>query len=380
MKNILIIISWLKIWWWAEKSATMVWNGLYEKWYNIKYLTFYEAKEKYDYKWEEFCLNEKISNNPLINFYKLLKRAWQIKKYCKKNNIDTVISHMEHANFPSILSKIFWNKSKITSVSHNNSLNKENYIQKLIPFFYKKSDIIVPVSKEEKKILQEKFWIKEEKILPIYNMFNISNIQEKSKEDLLKYKNLFNNWKFTFINIWRLSKPKNQQLLLNSFDKFHQQNPNSQLIILWDGELKEELQTQQKSLSSKEDIHFLWNQVNPFKFLANADCFVLSSLWEWFPMVIPEAMTCWLPLILSDFKTWAKESIMNEIQNFDEVKNISKEEYWILVPVDDENSLSQAMQDLYDDKDLQEYYSKQSKIRAKDFDVENIISEWEKNL
>ena len=59
---------------------------------------------------------------------------------------------------------------------------------------------------------------------------------------------------------------------------------------------------------------------------------------------------------------------------------VSKEEYWILVPVDDEKSLTQAMQDLYDDKDLQDYYSKQSKLRAKDFDIENIITEWESML
>lgn len=380
MKNILIIISWLKIWWWAEKSATMVWNWLYKKWYTIKYLTFYDAKEKYNFKWEEFCLYEKISNNPLINLFKLFKRAYQIKKYWKKNNIDTFLSFMEEANFPNILSKFLWNKSKII-VSIRTNIDKKSWVyKKLIKYLYPKADFITTIVKEWSYNLIQNYWIKPEKVQNIYNMFDIKNIQEKSKEGLWEYKNLFSNWKFTFINIWRFFKPKNQELLLDSFYKFHKKNTNSQLIVLWDGELKQELQNKKESLSSSKDIHFLWLHKNPYKFLANSNAFVFSSSWEGMGRVLVEAMACWLPVVSTDCKVWPKEVLRKNSTNFDMVNLVSKEEYGILVPVDDENSLFQAMQDLYDDVDLQKHYSKQSKSRAKDFDVGNVINEWENIL
>jgi len=54
MKNILIIIPSIKKWWWAENVATNIWNNLYEKWYNINYITFYNGKNNISIKWKYF--------------------------------------------------------------------------------------------------------------------------------------------------------------------------------------------------------------------------------------------------------------------------------------------------------------------------------------
>ncbi|MBS8122304.1 glycosyltransferase [Candidatus Vampirococcus lugosii] len=287
---------------------------------------------------------------------------------------------MEEANFPNILSKYFGSKSKIVISIRTNINKKSGLYKKLIKFLYPKADFITPIVKEGSQNLIQNYGINPKRIQNIYNMFDIKVIQEKSKEDLGDYQELFNNGKYTFINIGKFINAKNQKLLLNAFDKFHQKNPNTQLIILGDGELKEELKNQRKSLSSKEDIYFLGVHENPYKFLANSDAYISSSSWEGMGRVLVEAMACGLSIISTDHPTGAKEIMKKDIQSFEMVDGVSKDKYGILVPVDDEKSLTQAMQDLYDDKDLQGHYSKQSKLRAKDFDVENIINEWENVL
>ncbi|UFX82756.1 glycosyltransferase [Candidatus Absconditicoccus praedator] len=381
MKNILIVIYSLEVGGGAEKSATMVGNGLYEKGYNIKYLTFYEAKEKYNFKGDEICLDEKLSFSIFVQFFKLFKRAWQIRKYCKKNNIDTSLSFLETGNLPNVVSKLFFNKSKIVlSVRNNIDTSNSKLYKTLLKLLYPKADYITTIVKEETQNLIQNYGIKPEKISNIYNMFDIQDIQNKSKEYLGEYQELFNNGKFTFINIGRFHKQKNQKMLLEAFDKFHQQHPNSQLVILGDGPLKEELEEQKNSLSSSADIHFLGIHDNPYKFLANSDVYISSSSWEGMSRVLVESMACGLPIITTDHPTGAKEIMKKDIQNFDEVEDVFQEEYGILVPVNNSEKLSEAMELIYNNEELRKDYSRKSQIRAKDFDVEKIISKWEKIL
>lgn len=381
-KNILIIISWLKIWWWAEKSATMVGNWLHGKWHNIYYLTFYSdaKKQKYRYTWTEYSLNENLSKNPLTNFIKLFTRAWQIKKFSQKNKIDTIISFMEEANFPNVVSKLLgWKSRIIVSIRSNVNLKSKLY-KFLIRCLYPYADYITTIAKEEISNLVENYWIAEDKVSNIYNIFDVTRIKDKSKEDLWSHRELFNNWKFTYITIWRLSKPKNQEMLLNAFNKFHKTHSNSQLIILWDWKLKWKLINQKNNLQSRNDIHFLWIDPNPYRFLANSDCFVFSSAREWFGRVIVEAMVCWLPVVSTDCPFWPKEILKKKVSTFDEVTDVSMEEYGVLVPNKDCKRLTQAMEIMYTTPDMREKYRSQSLIRWTDFDTAQIIDQWENIL
>jgi len=63
MKKILIIIPSIKKWGWAETVATTIWNKLYDEWYKIMYLTFYNEKKEIEFKWEYKSLDEDITNN-----------------------------------------------------------------------------------------------------------------------------------------------------------------------------------------------------------------------------------------------------------------------------------------------------------------------------
>lgn len=361
MKNILIIVPSLKLWWWAEKVAAKIWSELHNKWYNTKYFTFYNTEKKYDFSWEEYCLNEKLNWSMISKFFKLFTRAYKIKKFCKKEKIDTIFSFMEDANFPSIVSKFFWNKAKINvSIRHSISDYWKWIYYRLIKFLYKYANNIIVLTQYEKNNLIKTFNIKEKKIKVIPNAIDIDTIEKLKNQNLWKYKNLFNN-KFTFITIWRLHKIKNQELIIKCFDKLNNKYSDIQLLILWDGELREKLEK-----LSNENIHFLWNQENPYKFLSKSDCFLLSSLNEAFPNTMLEAMACWLPIISTEAQ-WPNEILDNW-------------KYWILTKNNDEDVFYEAMEKIAGDKHFYKELSSKSIIRSQIFKLEDIIKKRETML
>jgi glycosyltransferase involved in cell wall biosynthesis len=65
--------------------------------------------------------------------------------------------------------------------------------------------------------------------------------------------------------------------------------------------------------------------------------------------------------------------LKKDIKNFEEVKDISKEEYGILVPNKDMEKLSKAMELIYNNENLREKYSSKSLERCRSFDIEKII-------
>lgn len=343
-KKILIVVPSLRFWWWSEKFCSILGNELIKRWYSVNYFTFYDAKLKYHLEWDEFSLNEKKTNY-FWNILKLFNRAMKIKYFCLKNNIDVVISFVSDASFSALLSKIIGNRSKIyVSVQH--SINAYKWIYYfLIKLLYKFADRIHVLTEFEKDNLIKNFHIDWKKIFFIPNFVDLNLCKKLSKEDLWEFRYLFSWEKFAFITVWRLEKIKNQKLMIEAFKKFNEKYPNVQLIILGDGKERNNLIN-----ISNQNIHFLWNQENVFKFLVNSKCFLLTSKSESFSIAILEAMACGLPII-STKTQWPCEILWNW-------------SYWTLVD-ESADSLYSSMELIYLDEDMRRNLSLMSCKTAK---------------
>jgi glycosyltransferase involved in cell wall biosynthesis len=78
---------------------------------------------------------------------------------------------------------------------------------------------------------------------------------------------------------------------LHAFALVQNEMPALSLLILGEGSLKEELLQLTCSLGINKKVHFLGFKDNPYSYLKNAKCFVLSSLYEGLPTVIIEALS-----------------------------------------------------------------------------------------
>lgn len=103
-----------------------------------------------------------------------------------------------------------------------------------------------------------------------------------------------------FVNLARLSPEKNQAKLIKAFRKLIDVYPDSRLLILGDGPLKNDLSKLILDYDLSKNVFLLGIRFNPFPILKRADCFVLSSDHEGQPMTLFEAMILKKPIISTD--------------------------------------------------------------------------------
>jgi N-acetylgalactosamine-N,N'-diacetylbacillosaminyl-diphospho-undecaprenol 4-alpha-N-acetylgalactosaminyltransferase len=94
-----------------------------------------------------------------------------------------------------------------------------------------------------------------------------------------------------------------------------------------------------------------------------ADFFILNSKHEGFPNVLLEALACETPVIATNCETGPSEIIENE-------KN------GLLIPVEDEEALKDAMEKLFHDRGLYDKLKANSSKSVEKFAVENIVKDW----
>ena len=110
-----------------------------------------------------------------------------------------------------------------------------------------------------------------------------------------------------FISVGRLTKQKNFGYLIDEFKKFKIRNPDYNLLIFGDGELRQKLQKKIDKENLKNHIFLMGYSNNIFKFMKNAEALLLSSLWEDPGFVIIEAAMSDLFIISSDCKNGPSE-------------------------------------------------------------------------
>ncbi len=107
-----------------------------------------------------------------------------------------------------------------------------------------------------------------------------------------------------FVFVGRLIEPKNLPALLQSFAEAIQQTGNTEwgLVLLGDGPLKLQLESQTRDLNLNDRVRILpavhWYRVPDT--LALCDVLVLPSRSEPWGLVVNEAMVCGLPVLVSD--------------------------------------------------------------------------------
>jgi glycosyltransferase involved in cell wall biosynthesis len=105
---------------------------------------------------------------------------------------------------------------------------------------------------------------------------------------------------FIFANVARLHKKKNHTCLIKAFARVAQSMPDALLVLLGDGELREELQTQAEREGIADRVVFCGFVPQAEYFYKAFDCFVLSSKIETFGMVLLESMVAQVPVIASN--------------------------------------------------------------------------------
>ena len=98
----------------------------------------------------------------------------------------------------------------------------------------------------------------------------------------------------------RLVEQKDYPTLLQAMAAVREQRPEVGLVILGEGPLRPQLEAQAAALGMAEAVRLVGFQNDPLNWLAGADLFVLSSLWEGLANVLIEALWCGIPIVSTD--------------------------------------------------------------------------------
>ena len=132
---------------------------------------------------------------------------------------------------------------------------------------------------------------------------------------------------FVWLAVGRLETQKDYPTLLQAFARLG--GSDSVLWIAGEGRLREELEGLVRSLGLEGRVHLLGKRDDIPSLMSAADAFVLSSVFEGFPLVIIEAMACELPVVVTD--SGGPREIVEDGQT------------GFIVPPKDPDALAQAM-------------------------------------
>lgn len=105
---------------------------------------------------------------------------------------------------------------------------------------------------------------------------------------------------YVLCNVARFLEVKNHSFLIDLFYKFQTIHPDSRLILVGEGPLKEKIIDKVKKLRIDAKVEFPGEVTDVENYLANATCFLLPSLYEGIPLTLIEAQAAGVPCIVSD--------------------------------------------------------------------------------
>ena len=222
----------------------------------------------------------------------------------KSNHKNTIVLSLQGSSLAILVSKLLGFKIIVRNAEDaiSSTFFAENKFQSLIVLFlkiilYNLSDKIISNSKGSGNSLK-KIFIKEKKIFPIYNPY-LKKIYKNSRKKRYKY----------LLSVGRLTKQKDFNNLIISFSLIKDQIPNYKLIIIGDGQLKNELQSLIENLDLKKRIILTGWKKNLKKYYLSSKLFVLNSLYEGFGNVLIDAINYDLPIITTNCKSGPNEII-----------------------------------------------------------------------
>ena len=231
-----------------------------------------------------------------------IKLFFKLKSLVKKVKPDVMFSFLEKSN---LLTSLVKTKAVKIMTVHNvlsiqytkvRSDKVRTILYGMIRRMYNGCPNVVAVSKQVKDDLITSFGVKEQNVHVINNYVDRGEIRKKSEEAVDNY--IFSDDVKYIMNVGRFSDQKAQWKLLKAFSLYVKNSKeNVRLILMGQGEYVDNLKTLANNLGIEDKTTFLPFNTNPYKYMKHAHLFVLSSIFEGFPIVLAEASSLRVPFV-----------------------------------------------------------------------------------
>lgn len=384
MKKILFVISTLNTGG-AQRAFANMSQGLPDGW-QADFLLNDAENICYSYRGNIVSLGMKPQRDKTKITYQLkvfIKRYRTLKRLKRSGEYAACISGLASANAVNVLTG---KKNCKTIISFRIFLSKvvtgdgiKGWIKKIsTKWLANRADYVIAVSESMRQDLVQNFGVGQQKAYTIYNGYPLEQIKKMALEPLNEEeKKWFQNADQIVTTVGRLDEQKDHKCLIEAFRKVVDLNPNTRLLILGEGSLRNELQEFIGELGLEQNVVLCGFQTNPYKLVAHSDCFILSSLYEGFPNTLAESLCLGIPAISTDCDSGAREILAPDTEIAYKIKDsIEMGEYGVLCPVGDGEQMAKAMATILNDSDLQNHYKKKSLERANQLSIDKMMEKW----
>lgn len=269
-----------------------------------------------------------------------------------KNETDAVVSFLAPINMIAIVSN-FFTRCKLIVADRNDpsKVPVNKLIRKMRDILYEFADGVVVQTKKNQLYFSKRI---QEKSTVIYNPVNMRNFARIS---------LHGEKEKRIVSVGRLAPQKNQKMLLRAFANVLKKYPEYKLEIYGDKySYTSELEELIHSLGINEQVLLAGSVTNLHEQIQNAEIFALSSNYEGMPNALIEAMCMGLPVIST--KVSGATDLIEHGKN------------GLLVDVDDQFAMEEAIVRLLGDADLRKKFAENAVKLNEQLEVSKIVDQW----
>lgn len=286
---------------------------------------------------------------------KFADRIWNLRSFLKEVKPDIVIAFARKANYRALTATIGMNLPVLISVRINPIGYYDFLSDKIqIPLLFRRAAGCVFQTPEQRDFFPEYVRRNSRIILNPLNDKFIGNPIPESREKVV-------------VHSGRLVDFKNQLMLIRAFEQVHQKHPDYVLKIYgpdsFDG-TKEKLEALIDELHAQAYVKLMGGSSTLEKDMLHAAVAAYSSDYEGMPNAVLEAMALGLPVVATDCPPGGPRMV------------ISSGENGLLVPVNDERAMAEAINRLIEDRDFAERLAKNAAQIGKKASPEVIFEEW----
>ncbi len=227
--------------------------------------------------------------------------VFKLSLYLFQKKPDVLLSTLTGSNISAVFAhKLSLSKSKLILREASSLSNVKNSLRLfLMRKVYNFTSHIICLSETMKNDLIQCIHISPKKISIIANPVETRVINQKSKEEIAP---IWDNDDIKFIiTIGRLTPAKDHKTLLLAFSLAYKKNNTLRLVILGEGENRQELEALIRKLSIQYKVYMPGYEENPYRWLSKAQVFILTSRWEGYPNSLIEAMAIGIPIITTQY-------------------------------------------------------------------------------
>lgn len=341
----------------AERVVTNLSAQFAEEGYEVIVATEWEEEE-------EYCLDKKVrrvsvgltkeeeNRNRIV---KMILRFLRLRNFTKRERPDVLIAFAKKANYRALLATLGMNQKVVACVRTNPKGHYDRFGDWFqIRLLFRRAAGVVFQTEGQKDFFPD--FVKKKSIV-ILNPVNpkyigLPVVVERDKE---------------VVHSGRIVYFKNHELLIRAFARVHEKHPDYVLKCYGsdsgDGTW-EKAENCIKKLGAESYVKLMGGSDDLEKLLPKAAVYAFTSDWEGLPNALLEAMAMGLPVVATDCPCGGPATVIQDGEN------------GLLIPVGDEDALTESIIRLIEDRQMAERLGKNARKIGDIANSNAIFKQW----